>query len=111
MDRANAFAAQFYVLVQGQEFEEAAKLFGPDLPHDEGIKLLNAVKDLRGGIVDAVTENIGTVVITQNGIVSEVGCNLELNCVYEKGHTMENLVLQGANFEALKVVGYQFTLK
>lgn len=111
MERAKAYAAGFYGLVQQQRFDEAAKLFGAELPYDDGIAMLNSIKDLRGAIVDAVTDNIGTVVITRNGVITEIECNVELNCVYEKGKTMENLVLKGQNFETLHIVGYQFILK
>lgn len=73
--------------------------------------MLNSIKDLRGPVIDAVIDNIGTAVVTKNGSVSEVECNIELSCVYEKGNTQENLVLKGQSFETIRIVGYQFTLK
>jgi hypothetical protein len=111
MELAKKYTADLYSQIQQQKFKDAAKLFGTEISQEEGIIMLNSINDLRGGIIDAVTDRVGTVVITSNGVISDVECTVELNCIYEKGKTFEVIVLKGKNFETLKVVGYEFALK
>jgi hypothetical protein len=111
MEQAKQYAARFYSLVQQEEFDQAANLFASNLPHEEALKVLHSLKDLRGGIIDAVTDKVGTTVTTRNGKLSHVECNLELNCIYQEGKTRETLTLQGESFESLHIAGYHFDLK
>lgn len=66
---------------------------------------------MRGAIIDAVTDLIGTKVTTVNGNLDHVEYSIELNCIYEQGKTRETLVVEGGSFENLKIAGYHLELK
>ncbi|MBK9175376.1 MAG: hypothetical protein IPM46_03385, partial [Flavobacteriales bacterium] len=68
-------------------------------------------KGMRGRIVDAITDKVGTKVTTTNGLLSHIEFSLELDCIYEQGKTRETLVFEGESFDSLLISGYHFELK
>lgn len=111
MNLAKESAAGFYNLVQQEQFDQAASLFTPSISFSEGFKLLGAIKGMRGRIVDAITDKIGTKVTTINGNLSHIQFSLELDCVYELGKTRETLVFEGNSFDSLLISGYHFEMR
>lgn len=111
IERAKEYAARFYVLIHQQDFEQASKLFDSSISPTEGLKLIQAAKEMRGSIIDAVTDQVGTKVTTVNGTLSHVQYSIELNCVYEQGKTRETIIVDGSNFDNVQISGYHFTLK
>lgn len=111
MNQAKQYVGHFYSLIQQQDFEQASKLFDTNISPTEGLKMIRGLRGMRGEIIDAVTDKVGTKVVTTNGTVTHVQYSVELNCVYEQGKTRETLVIEGGNFESLQIVGYHFELQ
>jgi hypothetical protein len=111
MEKAKDFAGRYYALIQQEQFEEASRLFDPHVSPAEGLKLIQGAKGMRGGIIDAVTDRVGTKVTSVNGAIRHIECSVELNCIYEQGNTRETLVFEGDSFDSLLISGYHFELK
>jgi hypothetical protein len=111
MEKAKDYAGRYYALIQQEHFEEASSLFDATVSPAEGLKLIQGANAMRGGIIDAVTDRVGTKVTSVNGAISHIQCSIELNCIYEQGNTRETLVIEGENFDSLLISGYHVELK
>ncbi len=111
MEQAKRSATRLYALIQQEKFEEASALFDLNITPADGLKLIRSIREMRGPIVDAVTDKVGTKVTSTNGTISHIQCSLELDCIYEQGKTRETLVLEGESFDSLLISGYHFELK
>ena len=111
MDKSKLVCSKFYAHIELRDFEKACALIKSGTSDEENMKLLLSIHDLRGDILDVVTDEVGTDVVLVNGEIESIDCTLEVNGSYEKGKTRETLILEGKSFDSLKIVGYHFTLK
>jgi hypothetical protein len=108
MKRGVAFARNFYSEVLSGNVSGAIRHMGSSIGQEDGLKLLNTIRELRGDLDSVQTISTGSKFAVVNGDTSEM-YSLELRCFYSKGTTTEELVIETEG-DSLKIVGYHFNL-
>jgi hypothetical protein len=108
---ARDMAEGFYTHVRQAEYQEAASLFGGPLSLDKGLRALNTIDSVRGGMISASIDSVFTEVRLSNARATEIEYDVYLDCHYERGGSLESLIISGQDFDSLRITGYHFTAK